>query len=115
MGAIRGAICAENSVQDISDKAAELIAAILSENGLQTDDVEAIIFSATSDLDKCYPAKAVRECLNMRNTAFMCLAEMFVEGSLDHCLRACVLTSKVSQANCKHCYIGKAKCLRDDL
>lgn len=115
MGAIRGAICAENSVQDISDKAVELIAAILNENNLQANDIDAIIFSATSDLDKCYPAKAVRECLNMCNTAFMCLAEMFVEGSLNHCLRVCVFTSKVSQADCKHCYIGKAKCLRADL
>ena len=115
MGAIRGAICAENSVQDIFDKAVELVTAVLNENNLQADDVDAIIFSATSDLDKCYPAKAVREQLNMRNTAFMCLAEMSVEGSLDHCLRVCVLTSKVSQADCKHCYIGKARCLRADL
>ena len=115
MGAIRGAICAENSVADISDKAVELIASILSENNLQADDIEAVIFSATSDLDACYPAKAVRERFGMDNVAFMCLTEMSVKDSLDHCLRVCVLTSKVDQTNCKHCYIGKARCLRADL
>lgn len=115
MGAIRGAICADNSVQNISEQAVTLIGEILVKNNLQVEDVEAIFFSATADLDACYPARAVREHFAMDNTAFMCFAEMTVTNSLDHCLRACVFTSKIQQSDCKHCYVGRAKCLRGDL
>lgn len=115
MGAIRGAICAENTREDISLQAVTLVNEILSKNNLQVADVEAVIFSATSDLDVCYPAQAVREHFVMDNVAFMCFAEMPVQGALDHCLRVCVLTPKLNQKDCKHCYLGRAKCLRSDL
>lgn len=115
MGAIRGAICAENTKQDISAKAIELVAAILERNNLLSDEIEAIFFSATGDLNACYPAKAVREHFAMSNVAFMCLAEMTVSNSLDHCLRVCVFTPVRSQSDCKHCYLGRASVLRTDL
>lgn len=115
MGVIRGAICAENTQKDISDKAVELVKTILKNNGLSPTDVDAVIFSATNDLNACYPAKAVREFFAMSNVAFMCLAEMSVEGSLERCLRVSVFTSVVKQRDCKHCYVGAASCLRTDL
>lgn len=114
MGVIRGAVCAENTKEDISDKAVELIAAVLEKNNLSPDDVDAVIFSATNDLDACYPATAVRERYSMSNAAFMCFAEMTVENSLDHCLRVSVFTEKLSQKDCKHCYLGGAAVLRKD-
>lgn len=115
MGAIRGAICAKNTVNDISTQAIALIERILDRNFIKPCDVDAIIFSVTDDLNACYPASAVRERFNMSNTAFMCCAEMKVEGAIDHCIRACVFTSKVEQSNCAHCYLGEAKHLRADL
>jgi len=115
MGAIRGAVCAENTPQSISDKSVSLIAEIIKKNNLQTDDIDAIFFSATSDLDSVYPAKVVREKFALNNAAFMCFAEMNVSGSLDHCIRVCVFTSKIKQGNCVHCYMGRAKMLREDL
>ena len=115
MGAIRGATCAANTSADISEKAIELLSEIFSLNNINPHDVDAVIFSATRDLDACYPARAVRLHFQMKNAAFMCLAEMDVEGSLDHCLRVCVLTSKVPQCDCKHCFLGRASCLRVDL
>lgn len=115
MGAIRGAICAENTVEDISAKTVMLIDEILVKNCLQVSDVEAILFSATADLDACYPAKAVREHFVMPNVAFMCFAEMKVQNALDHCVRMCVFAPKLSQSDCIHCYVGRAQCLRKDL
>lgn len=115
MGAIRGAICAENTESGISGSAVELIEQILLRNNLRSDEVDAIIFSATSDLDACYPAKAVRERFSMSNVAFMCLSEMSVRGSLERCLRACVFTTARSQQDCKHCFLGNAAVLRTDL
>lgn len=115
MGVIRGAICAENTEQDISIKATALIGEILEKNNICVDEIDAILFSATNDLDACYPAKAVRERFDMNNVAFMCVAEMSVKGSLDHCLRVCVLTLKRNQSECRHCYLGRASVLRSDL
>lgn len=115
MAAIRGAICTDNSIEDISAQAVALIGEILTQNNLQVSDVEAVFFTATADLDACYPARAVREHFAMSNVAFMCFAEMNVKDGLDHCLRACVFTSAIKQSDCKHCYLGRAKCLRRDL
>lgn len=115
MGAIRGAICAENSIHDISAKSLELVNTILSRNNVRADDVQAVIFSVTDDLDACYPAQSVREQLNLPNVAFMCFAEMKVPNSLSRCIRVCVLVDGMAQKECKHCYLGEAAVLRPDL
>ena len=115
MGAIRGAICCENTSSSIGSKAVELVGAILDVNKISANDVEAVFFTVTQDLNACYPAKAVREQLNMPNIAFMCAQEMNVSVSLEHCIRVCVFAPKLSQKRCKHCYLGEAKSLRIDL
>ena len=115
MGAIRGAICAKNTVEDISDKSLRLVREIVARNGINTEDIEAIFFSATKDLDACYPAKSVREQLQLNNVAFMCFSEMNVANSLSHCIRVCVFVKDLVQSDCKHCYLGEAANLRADL
>ena len=115
MGAIRGAICAKNTVEDIGQKSLELVSAIINDNGLSLNKIEAIIFSVTDDLDACYPAKSVREQLKLDNVAFMCLQEMKVPNSLPHCIRVCVLVEGLAQNKCIHCYLGEAAVLRPDL
>lgn len=115
MGAIRGAICAENSIEDISSKSLLLIKKIMEANSLIPEDISAVIFSCTRDLNACYPAKSVRENLNLPNVAFMCLTEMDVVNSLSNCIRVCVIVDNILQKDCKHCYIDKAAILRQDL
>lgn len=115
MGAIRGAICAKNTVEDIGDKSVELIRAIVDNNGILPSKIEAVIFSVTDDLNACYPAKAVRERLGFDNVAFMCLQEMRVPNSLQGCIRVCVLVKGLAQKKCLHCYIGDTAVLRPDL
>ena len=115
MGAIRGAICAENTIEDISAKSLELVKMILARNSVNTSDIQAILFSATADLNACYPAKSVREQLNIPNVAFMCFAEMNVANSMSHCIRVCILVDGLPQKACKHCYLGDAALLRADI
>ncbi|MBQ7914206.1 MAG: chorismate mutase [Clostridia bacterium] len=115
MAVIRGAICANNTIEDISSKSLELVNSIIQENNVDLQHVSAIIFSATKDLDACYPAKAVREQLCLSNVAFMCFHEMDVAGSLDHCIRVGIFVDDFSQSNVKHVYIGRAQQLRKDL
>lgn len=115
MGAIRGAICAENTVEDILTKSLQLVSEIIARNKIDTKHITAIFFSCTDDLNACYPAKSVREQLRLSNVAFMCFAEMKVTGSLSHCIRVCVFVDGLAQEQCKHCYLGEASALRVDL
>ena len=115
MGAIRGAICAKNTVEDIGQKSVQLVKTIIEQNNLRSVRIEAVIFSVTDDLNACYPAKSVREELGLSQTAFMCLNEMSVPNSLPNCIRVCVLVDEMPQKQCKHCYIGEASVLRTDL
>ena len=115
MGAIRGAICAKNTVEDISAKSLQLVNEIVAANNVRLSDVEAILFSVTDDLNACYPAKSVREQLDLPNVAFMCFAEMKVPNSLAHCIRVCVIVNGLPQNACKHRYVGEASVLRKDL
>ena len=63
MKVIRGAICAQNTAESISENALLLVSIILKRNNLSADSVSAVFFSATADLDACYPATAVRRQL----------------------------------------------------
>ena len=115
MGAIRGAICANNTVEDIGQKSVRLIQKIMEQNKLSPCQIEAIIFSVTDDLNTCYPAKSVREKFQLDNVAFMCLQEMRVPNSLPNCIRVCVFVTELDQKQCKHCYLDEAATLRPDL
>ena len=117
MAWIRGAICAENNVESIKEKTLKLFDAVVLKNGLNLCDIEAILFTVTKDIDACYPAKFVREGhVELSNVAFMCTQEMDVVGSLQKCIRICVVTNfKFSQKDACHCYLDEAECLRPDL
>ncbi len=79
------------------------------------DQVICILFSATKDLNKAYPAKAARE-LGYVNIGLMCFNEMVVEGGLDKCIRLMILyNSDINQNDVKHIYLKGAKVLRPDL
>ena len=111
MKVIRGAICAENTISGISDAAVTLVREILNANGLSQEQVSAVFFSATNDLDACYPATAVRREL-LPNASFMCFQEMNTVCSLKHCIRVAVF----AETNVvHHCYLGEAAVLRRDL
>ena len=116
MISIRGAITVEeNTVESILDNTTLLINKMVSENNLEKNNVISIIFSATNDLNKVYPAKAARE-LGYVNSGLMCFNEMAVEGSLDRCIRVMILyNSNINQENINHIYLKGARILRPDL
>ncbi len=87
MYTIRGAITVENNQEDKILKAVkDLINEIVKVNNLEKDDIISFIFSTTEDLDSVYPGQGVRE-LGFQRTSIMCLQEMYVEGSLEKCIR----------------------------
>lgn len=117
MAWIRGAICAENNENSVKEQTLKLFGTILQQNNLCQEDIEAVFFTVTKDIDVCYPAKFVRQAYpKLSNVAFVCVQEMYVVGALPKCIRVCVGTkSSLSQLEVKHCYLDGAECLRPDL
>lgn len=116
MISIRGAITVnENTKRDILESTKVLLLAILENNNLSNDDLISIYFTATRDLTKAYPAVAARE-IGLTSCSLSCVQEMFVEESLEMCIRVQLLVnSECCQKDAKHVYLREAKNLRPDI
>ncbi|MEG1312339.1 MAG: chorismate mutase [Romboutsia sp.] len=115
--AIRGATTVEsNDREQILNETAILMKDIIYKNKLELDDIISICFTMTKDLDKVYPAVAVREILNITDIPLLNFEEKYIEGSLDMCIRVLVhINSEKSKFDIKHIYLKKAKELRNDI
>lgn len=112
---IRGAISVEeNTEKSIIANTRILIEKIVEENQIVMENVVSIIFSVTKDLTKIYPAKVARE-IGFSNTPLMCLQEMYVEYSLEKCIRVLVTINCEKDFKVNHIYLKKAKKLRPDI
>ncbi len=114
--AFRGAITAESNTEaEILEKTGILYDEIVRKNSLCADDFVCIFFSLTPELDKVFPARAVRE-KGICDVPLMCFAEIPVEGALKNCIRIMILSeSDKSRAEIKHIYMGGATALRPDI
>ncbi len=114
--AFRGAITvSNNNAEEILSATGELYDRIVEENDLDKEDFISIFFSLTPDLDKVFPARAVRE-KGITNVPLMCMAEIAVEGALEKCVRILILSnSSKSNDEIKHIYLRNAVKLRPDL
>ncbi len=113
---IRGAITIEeNTIENIRTNTLYMLNQILSENNISVDDCISIIFTATKDITKVYPAKFARE-LGFANCSLMCVQEMYVENSLQMCIRVMLtINSEKDDFKAKHVYLKEAQKLRPDL
>ncbi len=113
---IRGATTVESNDKNvILDAVERLIKDIEIANDIDRDRVISITFTATKELDKVYPAVAARK-LGYLNTSLMCFQEMYVENSLEKCIRLsilCMIERKQNEVN--HIYQNNARNLRPDL
>lgn len=116
MVTIRGAITIkENSKDAILDGTKELLKEIIDNNDIQIEDILSITFTATKDLTKVYPAVAARE-LGIVAASLICMQEMYVEGSLEQCIRVMFLVDlDRCQNEIHHIYLKGAKILRPDI
>lgn len=116
MIAIRGAITVQdNSEIDILESTKVLLMAIMENNELTNEDIISIYFTATKDLTKVYPAVAARQ-IGLTSCSLLCAQEMFVEGSLEKCIRVlCHVESSGCQKDARHVYLREAKRLRPDI
>jgi len=112
---IRGAITIKaNNKESIIAAAKKLLKKMVQTNSIKADDIAAIFFTTTSDLNAEFPAAATRELGWPSNLALLCGHEMNVPTDLPRCLRILMLVNtEKGPEEITHVYLGKAKRLKD--
>lgn len=114
--AIRGAVQIDSpDRQAILDGTAELVTQVMGRNGLSTDEVISVIFSATPDLTAEFPALATRS-IGFAEVPLLCCSEIAVPGAMPRVVRLMmhVETTK-SRSEIQHVYLRGAAALRLDI
>ena len=112
---IRGATTASgNSVSEIEDAVVELIAALISRNNLNKNNILSITFTATKDLNACFPASIARKCNGLDSVAFLDCQQMYVPNDVDFCIRIMAQVLLQSKNPIQHPYLRGASKLRTD-
>lgn len=113
---IRGASTVEiNEPEEILDCVAELLKTIQVENKVNTEDIGAVIFSSTPDLDSAFPAVAARN-LGWNEVPLFGTQEIDSPNGLKKCIRVLILlNTNMSQQEIKHIYLRGATVLRKDI
>jgi len=114
--AVRGATTVDVDERDhLLERTRELIDAVLSRNGLTSDDLISILFTMTPDLHAAFPAEAAR-LGGITDVPLMCAQELAIQPSIPRCIRlmAHIHTAK-SPTELRHVYLHDARQLRTDL
>jgi chorismate mutase len=113
---IRGAITIPaNNKEKIIAATKELLKEMAQANSIKVDDIAAIFFTTTSDLNAEFPAAATRELGWPQHLALLCGHEMSVPTALPHCLRVLMLVNtEKGPEEIIHVYLGEAKKLKDN-
>ena len=111
---LRGATTADtNTKEAIVDVTRELLQRLVEVNQVDIDDIAAVTFSTTKDLDAEFPAVAARVHLGWTDVAMMCSHEMDVPGGQERCVRVMILfNTDKSPQELEHIYLGGAAHLR---
>lgn len=93
----------------------ELVTEVMTRNGLTSDDVLSVFFTATRDISSVAPALAARQ-LGLHEPALICAQEMWVEGSLPLVVRllAHVETDR-ARSEIANVYLNGTEVLRADV
>jgi len=114
--AIRGAVqLRQDDLAEMREAVVELLSEMLVRNGVSTDDLVSILFTATPDLTCGFPATAAR-ALPLGDVPLMCAAELDIPGALPRVVRVMmhVYTDK-GRRDLTHVYLRGAEALRLDL
>ena len=112
---IRGATTASgNSVEEIEAAVLELIDALISRNNVMKTNLLSITFTATKDLDACFPASIARKCKGLNSVAFLDCQQMYVINDVDFCIRLMAQVLLPPNHSVKHPYLRGAAKLRSD-
>ena len=112
---IRGATTASgNSIKEIEDAVVELIDELISRNNLIKKNLLSITFTATKDLDACFPASIARKCNGLDSVAFLDCQQMYVSNDVNFCIRILAQVLLPPNNPINHPYLRGASKLRSD-
>lgn len=104
----------DNDRENIMAATKRLLQEMLEANGIELDDIAAILFTTTPDLDAEFPAAATRELGWTQHLAMLCGHEINVPGSLPRCLRILMLINTERKAEeIAHIYLEEARKLKE--
>lgn len=99
----------------VRDATQRVLQAMLERNGVATEDLVSILFTATDDLTSVFPAEAARR-MGLGVVPLLCAREIPVEGSMRSVVRVLMhFHSDLGLADVAHIYLDGAEALRDDL
>jgi len=112
---IRGATTASgNSVKEIEVAVVELIDELISRNDLNKTDILSITFTATKDLNACFPASIARKFNGLDSVAFIDCQQKHVSNDVDFCIRIMAQVLLPPNYAIKQPYLRGAAKLRTD-
>ncbi len=114
--AIRGATqLDEDTREQMLDRVAEMVTAVMEDNSLTSDDFISILFTATDDLRSEFPAYAARQ-LGFTDVPMTCARELEIGGSMPRVVRLLAhVETDLARADITHVYLHGAANLRRDL
>ena len=114
---VRGATTVpENSRDDIMDATEELLNQMVAANDITSEDIGAVYFTLTVDLNAEFPAVAARERLGWRLVPLINSVEIDRPSSMRKCIRIMLfLNTSKSQEDIRHIYLRDAVVLRADI
>ncbi len=106
---IRGATtAARNTREAIIEATKELLLKMVKDNNVALQDIAAIWFTSTHDLNATFPATAIH-AIGWPQLPVMCSHEMDVHGSLPRCIRILMMTNTDrSDENINHIFLNEA-------
>ena len=111
--AVRGAVCTEDSPEEIQKSVKMMFDELYSKNSIKDEDLVSIQFSITSDIKSLNPATALRKAGYGGSVPLFCTQEAEITGMLKKVIR--VLITGYFDAKPIPVYANGAEVLRPDL
>ena len=111
---IRGATTSnENTKTAIFEATQDLLTNVINSNAIESEDMAAIFFTTSPNLNADFPAVAAR-ALGLTEVALLCGHEMAVPDGLENCIRVLILVNtEKKQVDLNHVYLRGAVNLRN--
>lgn len=113
---VRGATSVDkNEPADILERVEELLVTMVEANEIKIEDIAAVTFSSTADLNSAFPAIAARN-LGWIEVPLFGTQEIDCPTALPRCIRVLILlNTDLPQNAIKHSYLREAAVLRPDV
>ena len=115
--AVRGAICTENTKEEITKNVCTLFNQIVTLNKLIAEDIVSVQFTITKEITVLNPATALRigqTVIDTTSLALFCSQEAFIEGGMKNVIRVMITSYAPEKTEKQNVYLNGAEKLRPD-